>query len=360
MHSNKKKIGFLIHPRDFDDFYNRYPLAQFIPRSVLEKITYLLPPLTVSKITGLRDRNGDRIEGYVIAIPLVAHTMLEKRSLAREKIASAVQKAKDLNVGILALGGLTASLSKGGLDIHRKNDVGVTTGRAYTVKTVTEYVERVCNDFDLEKSKLKIGIVGAAGSIGAGCTFKLAEKGFENFILIDLERKLKTVEAHAQEIDKKHIQIESHHQLDSLKEAHIVIAATNAPEALIKNRNLRSGTFIINDAQPSDVADEVYEREEIAVIEGGVVHTPNVSCNLNMGLHDPYDNFCCLVEGLLLARNHHFENYSVGHLSLENIDKLEKFSKGTNFRLAEYQNIYGTIEKTKLEKVAQKLYERIK
>lgn len=359
MNSENKKVGFLLHPRNFRDFYNKYPFAKMVPEWLLEKITRYLPPLTVSRITGLKDREGNKIEGYVLSLPLIAKTMIENRELARKKVEDAVKKANNLGIGILALGGLTASLSKGGLDVAEKNDVGVTTGRAYTVKIVTDYVDYVCNNFDINKKQINIGIVGAAGSIGAGCAFKLAKNGYSQFTLVDIERKLDRVKQHANELNETNIDIVMDHQLHVLEEAHIIIAATNAPEALISSGDLTPGTFIVNDAQPSDVADEVYSRGDVAVIEGGVVTTPGISCNLKMGLHDKHDNFCCAVEAFILAQNGHYDNYSIGYLSLENIEKLERLSEGSKFELSAPQNIHGYVSEKKLNDVATKLKERL-
>jgi len=352
------KIGFLVHPRDYSDFFVKYPYAKVLPHQALNYITKKMPPVTVSKITGLKDNESKEIGGYVLSLPITAKTMLEHRSLTRKKIKQAVKKAGSMGIGIMALGGLNASLSKGGKTVSDQNKVGITTGRSYTVKNVTDYILRITNDFNLPRNDLKIAVVGAAGSIGSGCAFRLEKKGFDNFILIDLDRKLDKIKNKMKEFSPS-TNIHVDHQIPKIKDAHIVIAATSAPEAVITARDIRMGTFVINDAQPSDISDEVYHEEKITVIEGGVVKTPGISPNVDMGMHSDDENFCCLVEAMVLAKNNHFDNFSVGRLKQNQVDKIINYDTETEFTTANPQNKFGYIKETKLASTAKKLHERI-
>lgn len=354
----KKKIGFFIHPRDLEDFYIKYPLARYLPKKLVERISLLLPPVIVSRITGLIDKDGESIEGYVLAVPMPAHLMMEHRERVVKKMKQGIKLAKKKGIALIALGGLTASLSRGGLDVLNSEGVGITTGRAYTVKTVTDYVISLCDKYSFDRSSITIGIVGAGGSIGKGCALTLERKNFKNFILIDREDKIMEVKMEAIS-ESPDVRIETDHKLERLKAAHIVIAATNAPEAVILSRDLTPGTIVINDAQPSDVSLELYKEDDIIIIEGGVVSTPGISCNVNMGLSSGDDNFCCAVEAFILAHNGMFEDFSTGYLSLDNIEKLDQMSESFFASLPPYQNMYGYINPDKIDAVASLINERI-
>jgi fatty aldehyde-generating acyl-ACP reductase len=115
-----KKIGFLVHPRTTADVIRKYPVFRFLPKWLFNRITYMMPPIKVSKITGLVDTTGQPVQGYVLGIIMSPEQMTENRAQALKKIIQATQKAKNMGVGILGLGAMTASFSKGGLDVIEK------------------------------------------------------------------------------------------------------------------------------------------------------------------------------------------------------------------------------------------------
>jgi fatty aldehyde-generating acyl-ACP reductase len=355
MNNQQNKVGFMVHSRDLRDFLKKFPFLKHAPKSFLLFLTKAAPPIVVSKITGLVSKEGEHIEGYVIGIPMTAHQMIEDRKTALKKITQAVHLAEKKRIGIIGLGALTASLSRGGLDVAGKTSVGITTGRAYTVKTVTDYVKRIMDLFEMKPEATRIAIVGAAGAIGSGCAKFLAQYGVQNFLFIDLERKAENLKKHIEDITGRHggANIEISHRVADIKGWDIVIAATNAPEVLITPDDLDPGTIIINDAQPSDISPEVLEMEDVLVIEGGVIHTPGVSCNFNMGLAARNDNFCCLGEALILAHSGRFHDFALGELEIPLIEEVSRMSETMNIGLAKIQNSTGAISEEQLRHIKE-------
>ena len=351
----EKKFAFLVHPRGFEDFLIKFPWFRFLPESVLYFLTMHMPPVVVSKITGLKNKDGKKIDGYIIAITMTARQMIEHRERALKKIKQATKLAEKKGVRLMGLGALTASFSRGGLDLAGFSKVGITTGRAYTVKTVTNYVKLVMEVMGFDKEKIVVDVVGAAGSIGSSSAKVLAEYGIRNFILIDLEYKAWKVEEYIKHMKKIRgdLSFKVSHQISDIKDADIIIAATNAPEVLIKPDDLKSGAIIINDAQPSDVDPEVLKREDVLVVEGGVVNTPGIRSNFKLGLHDKEDNFCCMGEVLILAHNNLFKDYALGELNLSLIKNIEMMSENLNFKLTKTQNSNGIIDNKKIERVKE-------
>ena len=132
----------------------------------------------------------------------------------------------------------------------------------------------------------------------------------------------------------------------------MVIAATNSPEVLIKSEDLSPGTIVINDAQPSDVSPEIIEqRKDVLIIEGGIINTPGIKCNFNLGLASREDTFCCLGEVLILAHNYHHKHFALGELELKLIDEITNMSSGMNIRLSKFQNTNGYIDEKQIEGV---------
>lgn len=342
-------FAFLVHPRNLNDVYIKFPFLRFLPRSFVYFLLTKMPPVLVSRIKGLRDREGKPVGGYVISIPLTAKQMIENRTLAVKKMIEAVRFAKKRGVAIIGLGALTASLSRGGIDLaNKEKEMGFTTGRAYTVKTVTDYVKNVIGEFNFNKTKVKIAIVGAAGSIGSGCAALLSEWGIDNFLLIDLERKLPDVENKIKEIHSRvshdRLTIKKSHHIGDVNMADIIITATNAPEVVLRGTDVQSGAIIINDAQPSDIAPDVYDRDDVLVIEGGVISTPGIRTHFNFGLAHHEEAFCCLGEVLVLAHNGLFSTFTIGNLEKKYIEDIEKISEQLHFSITKYQNEFGYID----------------
>ncbi len=340
----KYTFAFLVHPRDIKDIDSYIPLSRFIPYWFKEKISYYLWPVAVSEITGLKNKAGKDIVGCIIACPMTAGQLMNHRDRARSKIIKAAKLAKSLGVNMVGLGALLSSLSRGGLDITEKvKSVGVTTGHGLTVYIVTQHVLKAVKVLDIDLSKCVIAVVGAAGSIGSGSIKILIKNNFKEVILFDVERKndeLMELKIKLLSINSKN-NITSSNQMNDLKRADIIITATNAPDTLVRSRHLKPGVVIIDDAQPTDIDEEIFKsRDDVLVLEGGVVNTPNIDCHYNLGLKQKGDIFSCLGEVLVLAYLGYQNNYNVGKLDQNKIELIKETASKLNFLPGEFQNYY--------------------
>ncbi|MCR4343030.1 MAG: hypothetical protein NUV40_03990, partial [Patescibacteria group bacterium] len=335
----------------------KYPFASFFSEKWVKKFLKFYWPIVVSEIEGMKDKDGRSVKGWVLGIPLTADQMVIERKLTKKKILQATKLAEKLGVSIMGLGAMTASLTRGGLDLIKDTNIGITTGRAYTVKTVTDTLFAISKRLNIDLKESKIGIVGAAGGVGSGCFKLLAASDSSNFILIDLDRKLDIVNGFVNEIKHKFkdktffIDISS--EMSDIRSADIIIAATNSPDVVIKSEDLKSGAVIINDAQPSDISPDIYKnRNDVLILEGGVINTLGINYHFNFGLLNKEDTFCCLGEVMILAYGKHEKHYALGYLDMDLIDDISTLSKNLNFRLAEFQNhIEGKILDEKMEKI---------
>src|SRR3989344_1211728 len=197
----ERSFAFLVHPREIEDFLIKFPYLRILPTSALLYLTKRFGPVRASRITGLTDTTGKPLIGYIVGITMTAHQMVEDPQAALQQIRRAVVYARDrLNTGVIGLGALTASFSKGGRDLEDIKGIGVTTGRAYTVKTIMEHLEGIRRRLDVPHTSLRVAVVGAAGSIGSSVAMTLARQGYHDLLLIDLERKLQKVEKHVENI----------------------------------------------------------------------------------------------------------------------------------------------------------------
>jgi fatty aldehyde-generating acyl-ACP reductase len=361
---NKYKFAFIVHPRYIKDAYREFSFFKNLPQNLVIRLVNNLPPLIVSQITGLRSQNNNlEIKGCMISINLFPEEMLNNRELAIKKIIKSIKIAQRKGVRIVGLGGLTSSVTRGGLDlVDNISNVHITTGHAYTAYNVISILKIFLDKLQIPLSKINVAIVGAAGSIGSSCAQILARDGIKRLLLIDIERKLERINTlllpKLKELNRN-LEILISNDLYLLKQEYFIITATNAPEALIRNDHLSSGTIILDDAQPSDVHPEVLNREDVIVIEAGLVHTPNIKTHFNFGFKDKYDNYSCLAEILVLASIDYKDHFVIHRANLEAIDKIKEWSKNLGFRPSEFQNFNGPIDEEKIKKVINLIIKRV-
>ncbi|MBF05547.1 hypothetical protein CL644_02465 [bacterium] len=356
-YKNMYAFAFLVHPRDERDMHRRFPFLAKTPAWLKRLIQHYFWPITVSHITGLRSvESEEEIPGFVITIPMTANEMLKNRERAKKQIIRATTLARNKGSKIVGLGALTSSLSRGGLDLLGINGIAVTTGHAYTGYTVTQTLLKQLDNAQInyKEKNHTIAIVGAAGSVGSISAEILVHSGVESLLLIDIDRKMESVnnlKTQLLSLDQN-LKIECSTNMGALKNALGVITATNAPDTLVKDKHISAGTIIVDDAQPSDISPELYDREDVLVLEAGAVHTPNISTNFNMGLANRNDNFCCLAEVLILASKKHVHNFVINRATLSDVEHIRKGGDELGFTLAKAQNEHGVIPKEKIQRVA--------
>lgn len=350
--SSTHTFGFLVHSRSVKDFHRKYPITKKLPVSVLEWILFRMWPITVSEVTGLKKQgDSEEVRGYVIGIPMTARQMMEHKEKALKKIQQSVLLARNKGLRLIGLGGLTSSLSKGGMDLlDIVPDISVTTGHAYTAVNVTNNVFKVTELFSLPKTA-PIAIVGASGSIGATSAKILAEEGYMNITLIDLPRKAHFFDELKKEMTTLNplINIQTSHSIKDIKNSQIVITATNAPEALVNVEDVSPGMILIDDAQPSDIHPDVLKIDDVLVLEAGVVHTKDVYSHFNFNLKNRDDNFCCMAELLILAAFEREGHYVINRATLDKVHEIRAMGEKMNFHIAEFQNYMEKIPAGKID-----------
>lgn len=347
---------FLVHPRNFQDVVSKYPFTKSFPAWLTRAFVKHLWPVIVSPITGLKNKNNQELFGYVIACPMLADQMMKNRKLALKRITQAAKLAEKTGAKILGLGALTASLTKGGLDLVNKVNINLTSGYAYTSVIVNQHTLKAAKALNIDISKALVAVVGAAGNIGSNSARLLVKKGVKNFLLVDLLRKKDKVEALAKELKaiNSGISLQYSNQVHSISQADIVIAATNAPETIIRPSDLKPGTVVIDDAQPSDISEDVFKkRNDVLLLEGGVVKTPGIQSHFNFGLANRDDNFGCLGEVLILSWMGWEKHYALGKLEQRLIEEIQKAAEKLNFSPGDFQNAYQSYTEKDIERIKQ-------
>src|SRR3989344_5546783 len=76
----KPVFVFLVHPRDMQDVYNKYPFFSVLSPYVLKLFLKWFWPVALSEITGVKlIENGNALPGHVFTISLTPEQMLEDK-----------------------------------------------------------------------------------------------------------------------------------------------------------------------------------------------------------------------------------------------------------------------------------------
>ena len=73
-----EKFAFIIHPLDAKrDAARKYPIAKYLPTSVVEWGLSKKSPMLVSHVTGIKSKTGVEAEGWLVGCPLTPKQMIE-------------------------------------------------------------------------------------------------------------------------------------------------------------------------------------------------------------------------------------------------------------------------------------------
>lgn len=349
----ERAFAFIIHPRDISDVARKYPFAKYLPTKLVEILIRHLWPIVGSRVTGLKDDHGNEIPGWIVICPLSAHQLIENRKLAKKRILQTIRLAEHLGAHVVGLGALTSSVTNGGLDIADKTSALLVTGRTMTAIAVSEYLSRILSILGESLEQQKIAIIGAGGSVGTASALLFVRKGAKHLTLIDLEKKSERMERLIKNLlgDRGDLIAKKSHHIGDIKDADIIITATNAPEALVTSDDVTPGSIVIDDAQPSDIHPEVIQRDDILVVFGGIVKTPHIYSHFNFSIAEKDENFSCLAETMLLVKAGIAHNFALGHITVNQLELIEELAKKEHFESASFQNSRRTYTKEDMERM---------
>jgi predicted amino acid dehydrogenase len=198
----------------------------------------------------------------------------------------------------------------------------------------------------------EVAIIGASGSIGSACT-RILSREVRHINLV--ARRIGPLEDLAQELNG-HGQATFSVSSDvkrSLHKADVVIAVTSAVDFIIDPADLKSGAVVCDVARPRNVSRNVSAlRNDVLVIEGGVIHVPgNVDFRFNFGF-PPHTCFACMAETMILALEGRYENFTLGRkLNPSQIDTISVLARKHGFTLAGFRNFEHAVTPEMIEKI---------
>lgn len=336
-----QKFAFVIHPLNAKrDIARKYPFVRFLPESWVEFALRYKSPMLVSHITGVRSLAGAEAEGWFVGCPL---TPKQLASLPLEevygKIVRTVKIAENLGAKIIGLGAHTSVVGDGGITIAERSGIAVTTGNSFTIATGVDGSIRGAEMMGIDPGEAQAAVIGAAGSIGKTCAQILA-RTCKSITLVDLSQE--RLDALVAELSPgSHAQLSACTDVETgIRDADIVVAVSSATDAIIQPRHIKRGAVVCDIARPRDVsARVVQERDDVLVIDGGVVEVPgDVQFNFDFGF-PAKTAYACMSETMMLALEGRYESFTLGKsVSLEQVETITELAKKHGFKLAGFRS----------------------
>lgn len=353
-----EKFAFVIHPLSAKkDVARKYPIARLFPEPLIEKAMLLKSPIDVSHITGIKSIAGPEAEGWFVGCPLTPKLMttlpIER---VYNKIVDAVKLAEDKGAKIIGLGAFTSVVGDGGITIAERSNIAVTTGNSYTVATAIEGAKKGAEILGINPAEAVVSVVGATGSIGKTCAAVFAKECKE---VILVGRSTDKLEALAEEISGGKAEVSTSVDVKTgIENADIVVTVSAAVDAIIEPSFIKSGAVVCDVARPRDVSVAVQkERNDVLVIEGGVVAVPgeNADLGFNFGF-PPKTAYACMSETMMLALEGRYENFTLGKtVSVEQVETISAIARKHGFKLAGFRSFEKAVTEETIETILKNI-----
>ena len=343
-------FAFIGHPRTLDDVPRKFPFARFLPRRVVERWFRYQWPFVASYITGLTTADGTPTTGAMLISPLTTEQMLRNPGLARQRVLETVQLAEKMGATIAGLGAFTSIVTKDGRDLDGKVRLGLTTGNPHSAAIAVQNVLHAAALTNLSLPHATAAIVGGAGSVGSACA-KLLARLVANLLIVDIKKD--ALQNLVRQLADQPAIVEGVAELDRVRDADIVIAATNNPHILLTASHLKPGAIVIDAAQPKNVSEDIpRQRPDVVVIESAVVQTPDINVNFDLDLA-PGEALGCLSETMILTAIGWTGHYSLGKADPSQAAHIISAGRALGFRLARFRNSTGYVTDDQLLRISQ-------
>jgi acetylornithine/succinyldiaminopimelate/putrescine aminotransferase/predicted amino acid dehydrogenase len=338
------KVAWLFHMIDADDLVSLEPGAAVMTHDERERyLRHFAPrsnPIVMSSFD-VKSTTGAKVRFYAIALPFTSNQM--KRWLdegdffrVRHSIDKAIKVARHIGCDVIAMGQYTSIVTRNATTLDLPH-VGLTTGNSYTTALAIEAIERALGERGLEPSAATLAVVGASGNIGQTCAEILAPKFGRTVLLGSTKpsalRRLAELQAR---LPRASVEADP---AAALRQAHVVLAATNAPKPFLTADVFAEGAIVCDLSVPAAVHPDVKEaRPDVLVIGGGICRLPFGEAHGILGMPlPPGQVYGCMAETLLLGLEGVRDATFTGFLPAENVYRLAAMAKRHGFSLAEYK-----------------------
>ncbi|OJI06227.1 hypothetical protein BK004_04520 [bacterium CG10_46_32] len=331
----KYDFAFIVHPRSRKELVRSFPPFWFVPNFLL----YLFSPRIIGDIVLTHERRP--LRGALVGIVNVPAQFLKRDEKIKKKILSAIRLAQNYGANIVGLGSLSSPAVSGGLDIQAESLIAITNGNALTAAVVIQDVQSIAGMLQKKNKKANVAIIGATGSIGQAVSHAIAGH-VDSLSIIARKKESLDVLADTLRSHSPGLMLTVSTTVADAETANIIVVATSHHETVLHSAGVVEGTVVYDITQPSNLKKSDWiRRDDVLVMQGGLVHFPGLQVSKITGLDDE-ESFACLAETALLSlAQRTSEDFSVGHVTAENIKKIEKLAKqhGVTSLIKKWNNV---------------------
>ena len=353
-------FAFMIHPIEPQrDVARKFPMLGRLPPGIIDYFSRFFPPVSLSHVVGVRSGDsGEEIEGWLVACPMTPGRMLEvPLAAAYGKIIQTGRLAERLGARILGLGAFTAVVGDAGRTVSQALAIPVTTGSSYTVSVAVEASLEAALRMDLDVAQSVVAIVGAYGSMGRACAHLLAGSVKSLMLVGRVPERLQDIKEQVDSLGARSVATTN---LQDIRRADIVLCVTSSTDPIIDPGLLKTGAVVCDVARPRNVSRRVaIERDDVLVIEGGVVEVPGkVDFGFDFGF-PPGQAYACMAETMLLAMEGRYECYSLGReISRERVEEIGRLARKHGFKLAGFRSFERVLSDREISRIRENAYAR--
>ncbi len=360
MSDSGNTFGFIFHPiRIREDVNKKFPpLGTILPLGFINWVCQFFPPQYISEITGITSAHtGEEVRGWFVAAPYTPQAMqqlpLEK---VYDKIVDTIHLAEEKGARIMGLGAHVAVVGDAGVTIAQRVNIPVTTGNAYTVAIAIDSMIEASHIMGIRVPDATIAIVGATGSIGKACARNFAELCGK---LVLVGRNRDRLEAVRELCEGKKADVVIAEDVQGVYEADLVLTVSSAVDAIIQPQHLKPGSVVLDVARPRDVSPAVAaQRNDVLVIEGGMVEVPGAQANFNFDFgYPPRKALACMVETIALAMEERYENFTLGReIEPQQVKEIREICNRHGFKLSGFRAFETSVSQETIDSVREHAY----
>ncbi len=278
---------------------------------------------------------GRRVEVITIAIPLTRAQIAACQrdghgAFLRSMVLDGVDLAVESGAEVVGLGGYTSTVTGAGRDVI-EDRVRVTTGSSLTAACVFDQLRDELAS--LGPGRRQVAVVGALGNIGALMTELLAPHA-DSLILVGSQGSEPRLRRLGDRLGgDPPVTVST--DLGALREARIVISATNAAHPIIDHDHLAADHSVVlcDLAVPGDVGASVGAAANVRVITGGRTTLPFGQTAAVPGTGLPAGVvLSCFAETILLGFEPDTASPSYGALTADEVARARELAERHGFR----------------------------
>ncbi len=344
--ADKNTFAFIIHPIEPQrDVSRKFPALGKLPVWLINFLCLFFPPVYISQIEGIRSsETAEEVTGWFVACPLTPQRMMSlPPNIVYRKIIQTGKLAERLGAQILGLGAFTSVVGDSGVTVSKNLHIPVTTGDSYTISVAVKAIEQAAALMGIPIQQSTVAVVGATGSIGSLCAELLARQVKEMLLIGRNLDKLLPIKRQVELAGCPSVNTTTN--MNDLTRANLIISVTSAIDTIIEPQHLRQGAVICDVARPRDVSRQVVEeRNDVLVIEGGMVEIPgSVDFGFNFGF-PPKMAYACMAETIALALDGRFESFTLGkNIQLSQVHTIDKIATRHGFKLGGFRSFERAI-----------------